>query len=75
MCSEDFATNVKACLYQSGCSTDVSIFYNSRTDFCGGDEETSDSGGADTTETDGELGSCVLNCQAEVASDAGCTSD
>jgi hypothetical protein len=35
MCDDAFATASKACLYSSGCSSDVATFYSFRTDTCG----------------------------------------
>jgi hypothetical protein len=35
MCDDAFATASRACLYSSGCSSDVATFYSFRTDICG----------------------------------------
>ncbi|KAJ9137468.1 hypothetical protein NKR23_g9120 [Pleurostoma richardsiae] len=76
--NENFAANVKACIYENGCDSDVSVFYEYREEFCGGDEEDG-SGTSDTNETiddqGGVLGSCILGCQTEAATSAGCSSN
>lgn len=72
--NEDFATDVKACLYQEACSSDVSVFYEYRSDACGDDTAASTDDTDDTVDDQGGyLGTCILGCQESVAVTAGCT--
>jgi len=75
-CSGDFATNVKACLYQNECDSDVPVFFDNVDDVCDGEQQSSSSSpSATTNDTGGVLGECVLACQAAAAPDAGCSSN
>ncbi|KAL1893731.1 hypothetical protein Sste5346_006232 [Sporothrix stenoceras] len=75
----EFPTDVKGCLYENNCDTDVDDFYDYRTSICESSGSSTGSGATiNTNETiadnGGVLGDCILSCQAAAATSAECSS-
>ncbi|KAI7211834.1 hypothetical protein KC333_g7463 [Hortaea werneckii] len=71
-CLADFATQAKACLYESGCSSDVSTFYDGYDSTCASASVSASASASASSSSSSATVDCVATCETSAASSLDC---